>query len=191
MQLVRLHRLLGNQVPSQWSSFMHILQPSTLFRRRVSKQVQQLPAQEYTNQQKTASGPLKHELQNTRLQASASANAMNPATRLIEPGSKSVKQVHVQLSSLFWRHSKTSAIVARVHQSAVKPTSDNILTKGQIVLIPCNWIGYSLRLRSKTLNFIKLISQLNMYKININVFNKHNAHQSFWDVSWLRRWKNL
>ena len=46
---------------------MHILQPSTLFRRQVSKQVQQLPAQEYTNQQKTASGPLKHELQEHKL----------------------------------------------------------------------------------------------------------------------------
>ena len=31
----------------------------------------------------TASDPLKHELQNTRLRASASANAMNPATQLI------------------------------------------------------------------------------------------------------------
>ena len=52
MQLVQLHRLLGNQAPSQWSSFMHILQPSTMFRRQVSKQVQQLQAQEYINQQK-------------------------------------------------------------------------------------------------------------------------------------------
>ena len=95
MQLVRLHKLIGNQVPSQWSSFMHILQPSTLFRRPVSKQVQQLPAQEYTNQQKTASGPLKHELQNTRLQASASANArVHQSARTVSDPPKHELQEH-------------------------------------------------------------------------------------------------
>ena len=102
----------------------------------------------------TASDPLKHELQNTRLQASASAYAI------------------------------------RVHQLALEPASDNILTQGQIVTIPCSWIDYSPSL-DLDLDLSKLISQLNKYKININVFNKHNAHQSFWDVSWLRRWKNL
>ena len=74
---------------------MHILQPSTLFRRQVSKQVQQLPAQEYTNQQKTASGPLKHELQNTRLQASASANArVHQSARTVSDPPKHKLQEH-------------------------------------------------------------------------------------------------
>ena len=62
----------------------------------------------------TASDPLKHELQNTRLQASASANAMNPATQLI--------------GKQFPSHEASS----RVHQSALKPTSDNILTKAKL-----------------------------------------------------------
>ena len=157
--------------------------------------------QEYTNQQELSVILLSTSSKNTSLWLSKVPSKCK--CKCNESGyptyrkavSKSVKQVHAYTTTkhtVLETRLQASATVAstRVHQLALEPASDNILTQGQIVTIPCSWIDYSPSL-DLDLDLSKLISQLNKYKININVFNKHNAHQSFWDVSWLRRWKNL